>query len=369
MKFSFFSPYYADGGVASTTTRLAEQFEAAGHETELVTFQHDSPFLEDGPFNVVDLEARRTATAVPGLARYYRRTHPDVVLSTHYYANIVSVLAKLLSRTSPTLVLTERIHIGTVLRNSNRPKDLLLLKLMRLTYPRAEHVVTVSKDAADDLADLVGIPRSDVQAIYNPTLVEEVYQKAEEPVEHPWFSSESPEVILGVGRLAPEKDFRTLLEAFASVTDERETRLIVLGDGPEHSSLETRAAELEVADRVDFPGFVDNPYTYMRNADLFVLSSKLEGMPNVLVEALAVGTPVVATDCPSGPRELLADGRYGELVPVGDHAAMSDAIERQLSDPERTAEQIAEVQSTLKQFRPNRSAAKYLDLVDAGHNF
>jgi len=363
MKFSFFSPYYGDGGVATATTRLAEQFSVRGHETDLVTFQHDSPFLEESPFRVVDLNAKRTATSVFGLVRYLRRERPDVLLSTHYYANVVSVLAVRLSGTSPHLILTERLHVGTVLRDSDRLKDRVLLRLMQATYQRADSVVTVSEAAADDLSELVGIPRSSVKAIYNPTLVNEVFDAADHPVNHPWFEDESKTVLLGVGRLAPEKDFETLLRAFDAFRGDSDVRLVILGEGPERPTLEDLASELGIEDSVDLHGFVDNPYTFMRNADLFVLSSQLEGMPNVLVEALALGTPVVATDCPSGPRELLDGGHGGELVPVGDDTAMAEAIRTQLANPERAASQVEYVQPTLEKFRPECAAERYLNLV------
>lgn len=365
MRIAFFAPYIGDGGVGTAVTRLADQFSARGHETHLVTFQHDCPFLDRTSIRVFDLHSRRTATSSVGLIRYLRRHQPDAVISTHYFANIVAVLSRSLSLTNPTLILTERLQIGPILTNPDRLKDRLLPTLMRLTYPRADRVVAVSQTAAKDLVDFVGLDREHVVAIYNPTLVDRVFEGAEEPVDHPWFGSEQPPVVLAAGRLAPEKDFQTLIRAFSQLTDRTDARLLILGEGRQRATLERLIHDLGVSDRVELYGFAENPYKFMQAADLFVLSSRHEGMPNVLVEAAALGTPIVATDCPSGPRELLDDGRGGELVPVGDAEALADAICRQLTHPERAQEQIQRIQPKLEAFSPEYAGEQYLKLLDA----
>lgn len=363
MRIAFFAPYIADGGVGTAVTRLGDQFSAAGHEVDLVTFQHDCPFLEGTSIRVVDLGARRTATSSLGLIRYLRRERPDALLSTHYFANVVAVVCRALSGTDPTLVVTERLQMGPILADPDRLKDHVLPALMRLTYPRADHVVAVSQTAADDLVDLLGLDGDHVHAIYNPTLVDRVFEGAEEPVEHPWFGNDGPPVVLAAGRLAPEKDFETLVTAFDRVIDRTDARLLILGEGRERERLEALVEDLGLSEVVELYGFADNPYRFMARADLFVLSSRHEGMPNVLVEAAALETPIVSTDCPSGPSELLDGGEGGELVPVGDPAALADAVCRQLADPERAMAQIRHVQPKLEQFSPAYASQRYLDLL------
>lgn len=365
MRVAFCIPYYAEGGVETTTYRLAECFRERGHAVDLLTFQHDSPYLgPDSPFDVIDLEAARTLTSLPALVRYLRRERPDLFVSVHYFTNVVSVLAKTLARVDTHLVLTERVLVSHVLTDEGPLKSRLLHALMTATYPLADSRVTVSKDAAGDLAALTRLDVDDVTAIYNPTLVEEVFEGAEEPLDHPWFGDDADEpVILGVGRLSDQKDFATLLRAFARL--DVDANLVILGEGENRADLETLADELGVADRVELPGYVDNPYQYMARADVFVLSSRFEGMPNVLVEAAALGTPVVATDCPSGPRELLGPDDAGEIVPVGDPDAMADAIEYQLEHPEEARERIDRLQPTLEQFRPEVACERYLALLDS----
>jgi len=364
MRVAFCIPYYAEGGVETTTHRLATCFRERGHAVDLLTFQHDSPYLgPDSPFDVVDLEAGRTLTSLPAVVRYLRRERPDMLISVHYFTNVVSVLATRLARVDTHLVLTERVLVSHVLADEGPVKSRLLHALMRLTYPLADSRVTVSKDAAGDLAALARLDFEDVTPIYNPTLVPEVFEGAEEPLDHPWFDEDADApVVLGVGRLSDQKDFTTLLRAFARL--DADANLIILGEGENRGELESLVDELGVSDRVELPGYVDNPYRYMARADLFVLSSRFEGMPNVLVEAAALGTPVVATDCPSGPRELLGPEDAGEIVPVGDDEAMAEAIAYQLDHLEEARERIDRLQPTLEQFRPEVACERYLSLLD-----
>lgn len=363
MNISFFVPYFQEGGVETTVCRLAAQFADRGHDVDLLTFGHENRYIDDTPFTLVDLGASRTLASLPGLVRYLYQQVPDALLSVHYFANVVSVAGRAAANTDTVLILTERINISHVFRETESWKYRILPKLMRLSYPRADARVAVSQDAAADLAQFIGMPERSVSAIYNPTLVDEVFEKATEPVDHPWFDADVP-VLLGVGRLTDQKDFTTLLQAFSRLTTDLDARLLVLGEGENRNQLERLATELDVSDTVAFPGFVDNPYKYIRAADLFVLSSRFEGMPNVLVEAAAIGTPIVATDCPSGPRELLQDGATDALIPVGDPERMAETIEHQLANPEKAQRQIERLQPKLDQFRPDVACDEYLSLIE-----
>jgi glycosyltransferase involved in cell wall biosynthesis len=202
----------------------------------------------------------------------------------------------------------------------------------------ADAIVAVSNGIADDLAKHAGIPRERITTVYNPVVTQELIVKAQQPVDHAWFAPDAPPVILGVGRLHPQKDFATLIRAFARVRSQRPARLVLLGAadaGREGyaNDLRSLSAVLGVADDVRFEGFVANPFAYMSRASVFVLSSIHEGLPGALIQALACGCPAVSTDCVSGPREVLDNGKFGLLVPVGDDAQMAEAITRAFDDP------------------------------------
>jgi glycosyltransferase involved in cell wall biosynthesis len=214
----------------------------------------------------------------------------------------------------------------------------LLPVVMRLTYRRAHAVVAVADAMAEDLARMIGFPRDKITVVYNPAVTPEMLAKAQQPAPHAWLSPGGPPVLVAVGRLHEQKDFQTLLRAFALVRARRSARLIILGEGPERPALEAGVAKLGLTEDVDLPGFVPNPYAFMAGASQFVLSSRYEGLPTVLIEAMACGCPVVSTDCPSGPGEILDNGKYGRLVPVGDAAALAEAMEATLDAPPPAAE-------------------------------
>jgi glycosyltransferase involved in cell wall biosynthesis len=204
--------------------------------------------------------------------------------------------------------------------------------LVRAFYPKADKIICVSNGVAQELINKYHLPKSKIQVIYNPVVAQDMFKKAEEPLDHPWFQPGQPPIILGVGRLTAQKDFETLIKAFALVRNKTETRLMILGEGPERTKLEQFVKQLGLENDVSMPGFVDNPYKYMKRSSVFVLSSRWEGLPTVLVEALALGLPVVSTDCPSGPAEILENGKWGRLVPVGAPKALADAILAAMND-------------------------------------
>ncbi len=206
-------------------------------------------------------------------------------------------------------------------------------RLLRDGYEQADAIVTVSGGLADELAAYAGIERSRITTVFNPVVGPHLATRAREPVDHPWFAPDQPPVILGVGKIGPQKDFPNLIRAFARVRAVRPARLMILGPARSEEryadhvqTVKALPAQLGIADDVGFPGWVDNPFAYMARAHLFVLSSAWEGFGNVLVEALACGCPAVSTDCPSGPAEILDKGRFGPLVPVGDDQALAAAI-------------------------------------------
>jgi glycosyltransferase involved in cell wall biosynthesis len=225
------------------------------------------------------------------------------------------------------VVLNEQNTLTSVSNGEDDLRWKLYPELARWFYPWADGVTAVSKGVADDLAQAIRLSPSHIQVIYNPIVTCDLLKKSKAPLEHPWFKAGEIPVILGVGRLTAQKAFSVLIEAFAQVRKSYPTRLLILGEGEERPQLEALIRQLGLEQDVNLPGFVSNPYPYMAHAALFVLSSRWEGLPTVLVEAMSLRTPVIATDCPSGPREILRNGQYGQLVPVGDSGALALAIQ------------------------------------------
>jgi glycosyltransferase involved in cell wall biosynthesis len=243
--------------------------------------------------------------------------------------NIVSVLATRFPIQTPTVLRIANINS----MKDRRGRYTLIPPLKQLVYPFDEAIITISDGVARDLARITGIDEEEMTTVYNPAFDPTIPQKATEEVDHPWLNDETKQVVIGVGSMKPQKDFPTLLRAVHHLQERQETHLIILGKGDGKPALKELAQSLGIADRVSFPGFVENPYAYMARANVFALSSAWEGFGNVIVEAMACGTPVVCTDCPGGPAEILNDGEYGPLVPVGDHEALATAIQQMLESP------------------------------------
>lgn len=278
-----------------------------------------------------------TATDPAGmhrLARYFRATRPDAIISNRERGRLGILAARALSGVHVTVAFRVgnpvSVHLGRRHWHQRLPRQLAI----RIGYPRADRIIAVSAGIARDVMKMVPACRERVVHLANPVFSPAVETLARQPVDHPWLVDAATPVIVAAGRLARQKDFPTLLRACARLlSGGRRLRLIILGEGKERQALQAQARELGIHEQVDLPGFVGNPFAYMRKAALFVLSSAWEGSPNVLIEALAVGVPVVATDCLSGPREILEEGRLGPLVPVGDDAALAAAIGQVLDAP------------------------------------
>ncbi len=281
----------------------------------------------------------RTLPYLPALADYLRKVRPDTLFTTAPALNVWGYLAKRRAGVATRLIVSERTHFS-----AGKPRKIerkqVLAPLMGRAYAGADHVVTVSHGVARDLVDNVGIPRKHITVLHNPTIGPNFAERMAAPVDHPWFAPGAPPVLLAVGRLAGQKDLPTLLTAFARAREQRVMRLVLLGEknpGARSGMGKSSVAEIIEAhgtgEDIELLGYDPNPIRYMARADLFILSSRFEGFPNVLLEAVASGCPVVSTDCPSGPYELLDGGRYGRLVPVGDPDAMAAAILASLDAP------------------------------------
>ena len=301
---------------------------------------------------------------IRSLQQYVIKGRPDVILSALPYANLVAIWAKQMSGSQVPVIVSERNALSTYCSapsNFRKWRWRYLPELVRRTYPGADTVVAVSTHVADDLTITIGLNHPSVTALYNPVVDDTLRASAQQALEHTWFAPDAVPVILGVGRLTEQKDFSTLMRAFACVRAKRAARLVILGEGRLREDLEDLASKLGIQADVEMPGFVENPFQYMARASVLVLSSEYEGLPGVLIQALACGCPVVSTDCPGGSAEILADGKYGALVDVGDADSMALAILAELDNP--TARDI--LLQRAEDFSVERAANNYLAVLDS----
>jgi len=394
-KIALLLPSLAAGGVGRSMLHLAEAFLSAGHPVDLVLCRAEGPYLSEVPPGVRIVTLRRqsglsarlqiarldpggiAAQARPALlawnpapvqpyladlARYLNEEQPAALLAAKTPTNLLALWASRLSGASTRIVLSERTQLSRSIALSRKWRWRYIAPMVARLYPRAAAIVAVSNGVADDLAMTAKLARERIETVYNPVVTPSLTSHAREPAPHPWLEDGGSPVIVAAGRLSPQKNFPMLLQAFAELRKQRPARLLLLGEGPERARLESLASRLGIAEDVALPGFVGNPYAAFARAALFVMSSDYEGLGNVLIEALACGCPVVSTDCPSGPSEILENGRFGELVPVNDSASLSAAMLRTLEAPlpkETLRQRGAE-------FSLERSARHYLQLLLPG---
>lgn len=334
---AFFVPSLTVGGAERVTVSVANGLSKRGYDVDLVVSYNEGDFRTDvaGSVNVVDLGTQRIpgigiGASVPALVRYLRRRSPQILFSQMTYANDMHMISQILSGADTTAIST----IHNTLGMQEESKEKLVQWLQRRLAGQSDQFVAVSEGVAKSIVEHVDVDREKVSVLHNPIPVDEVQERAGKPVDHPWIESANIDVVLGVGRLERAKNFGSFLRAFEQVHAARpDTRAIIVGRGSKRAELETLAAELGIDAAVSFPGFVDNPYGYMAGSDVLAMSSVHEGLPTVLIEALACGCPVVSTDCPSGPAEILKDGEYGPLVDVDDDEGLAAAIRTTLDEP------------------------------------
>lgn len=356
-----FASFSGAGGVERMLIQLLQGWVELGESVELVLIRADSPHLAQCPAAVrqVHLRANHALLAVPELAHYLRTRRPRALLAAKDRAGRAAVLARALSGVETRLVLRLGTHLSTAMAERHALERALRYAPMRWLYPSFDRIVAVSNGVAEDTAQLAHLPRLRIQVIRNPVITPALSAAAAAPCPHPWLEAGQPPVIVGAGRLQRQKDFPTLIRAFAQVRAQRDCRLLILGEGRWRGALEALTVELGIADAVALPGFQPQLPAYLARAALFVLSSAWEGSPNVLTEALALGVPVVSTDCPSGPSEILAGGRYGPLVPVGDVAALAEAMVQTLEHPHPAAM----LQAAVTEYDWLHSARAYLQAL------
>lgn len=364
-RIALFLPALGCGGVERVMLNLAGGLAGRGFQVDLLAGNAEGEFRSQAPKGVrlVDLGKRRVLATVPALVRYLRRERPSALLSAMDYTNLAALWARRVARVPTRVVVSVHGMLSREARageaRAKRVRRVRFLPfLVRRFYPWADAIVAVSQGVADDVARVSGLPRSRIQVIYNPVITPELFARLQAPLEHPWFQASAPPVVLAAGRLAGPKDFATVLRAFAQVRRSRPARLLILGEGKQRGELEALAASLGIGEDVALPGYIENPLPYMAQAAVFVLSSYHEALGLVLVEAMAAGAPLVATDCESGPREVLEGGKRGRLAPVGNPGALAEAILDSLKQPRQ-----APATESLKRFELSTALDSYVRIL------
>lgn len=343
---------------------IANALSSLSFNVELISFYpNNSKILNKYMFDNIELTVLngvKRKNAIKNLIKHYKKKYPKCIIAAGQRFNIIaSNINHVFNYNIPVY-----LSVHNTLKNDLNCRNFIgrKHKIYKLhnAYSNADGIIAVSQGVAEDIVKYTGISRQKIKVIYNPVPIQDIIMKANENLDHPWFLPGQPPVVLGVGRLVPQKDFQTLLRAFNLIRKNRECRLLILGEGPERSKLETMVTRMDLENDVSLPGFEENPFKFMKHASIFVLSSAWEGLGLVIVEALACNTPIVATNCPSGPAEILEHGRYGHLVPVKDEYSMAKAIEMVLdngcthNDPTQA----------LKRFEPLGCARDYANFMN-----
>lgn len=324
---------FSGTGVPRVTLRLAAGLAELGYDVELLVLNPRGPMLDQVGVlvKIVPLSSARAITALPKLSRYLRMRKPDVVIAAEDQLGIVAAAACLISGSDARLLVTSHVPYSRSGIMCGL-KGWIFKTSLRVLWSRIDIFSTVSKGLADDMSNSMGIPRDQIHVLHNAVIQEADIQRKPDPTCHPFFKTAS-KVIVGIGSLHPRKGFQDLIEAFRIANEKADLKLIILGEGHYRKALEQQIKIADLTERVDLVGYCSDPFRYLQTADLFVLASHFEGLPTVLIEALACGCPCVATDCLAGPREILADGMWGELVEVKNTEELAEAILTSIANP------------------------------------
>ncbi len=349
-------------GIGRYAINLSEALIAEGVKVDLFLTQDIGDLKDQKPEGArVLFGGGSTKKSMLPLLKYLRNEKPDALITAHNHVNVTSILMKKLAFV-PTKVMVTLHTAMSKDDHSMKPRvKRVTRELCRFSYPFSDYVVAVSNAVAEDTAEHLSLKRSKIDVAYNPVFSPELLELAEPKPDHEFFKQDAP-IFISIGRLTEQKDYFTLIKAFAKVRENQEAKLIILGEGDDREGLEALVKELELSQDVSLPGFVDNPYAYLAASTAFVSSSAWEGLPTVVIESLAFGIPVVATDCPGGSSEILEDGKYGDLVAVADAAALANAMQTVLSKNH----DLNLLKKRAAVFSREASAKAYLKLLERG---
>ena len=364
----FFHPYFSDGGVERTNIGLSKELIKNGYKVSFVTINPTDHFVDEVSelgIEFIVLPAKTTLASQPALVRLLRKKNKEfdsvVVISCQYYVNILCLLFRPFWGRNIHHILSERNHFDEFKIKQHGLKQKIIMWLIPALYRFAENIMANSSELADDLGKITG---REISVIYNPTINPRLLRLSQEEIVEDWYLQAKRPIILAVGRLSLQKDFDTLIKAFAKLKHFHDANLIILGDGAEKERLSELIVRHNLQSSVIMPGFVKNPYKFMGSADLFVLSSVYEGLPNVLIEALSMGTSVISTSCRSGPAEILNDDSFGSLVPVGNDDALFDAMKLVLDKPQDAQDKTSAAATSLKRYTPEAVGVEFIKLIN-----
>jgi len=367
---AFFLPTLEVGGTERNVVNLVNNIDTEHYTVSLVLGNIHGDFVNQvrQDIVIVNLKASYSVGLFFALVQYFKIQKPDVFVSAFPRINIITIAAKIFSGVNTKIIITEHSvfsFLPVIAKTFWRGMfaRFFMPLLARLLYPKADSIVCVSVGIAEDLKKVINT-NGNMKVIYNPIIVDKIYQLADETVNNVWFSNPEVSVIIAVGRLVPIKDYLTLLKAFKQVLKNQPARLVILGSGPEKEKLEWLSSQMGLSESIAFMGFQKNPYKYIKKASVFVLSSLQEGFGNVIIEAMACGAPVVSTDCPVGPGEIIENMKNGILVPVGDEKSMADAILKVLNDPVLAEKFSTAGRERAKFFSVAKSVGEYEKVFD-----
>lgn len=361
MEVVFFLPSFESGGAEKVMMNVAKGIQNRGHGVQVLVLNNEGNLnpkekMSTTELKTVGFSGIKIPLYIYQINEYITENEPDIFISSMTHINVMCSVLFMIFNYNTKLILTEH----NTLSEKRGLQSRLVKYFAKIFYPAADSIVGVSQGVSNDLNRILKDMGNDIKTIHNPVLTEDIIEESQKSIDHRWLNDDGVPVFLGAGRMVEQKDFPNLIKAFKLVNEEIDSKLIIIGRGNHELELENVVIEQGVQDDVDFPGFVDNPYAYMRQASVFVLSSAWEGLPTVLIEAMACGCPIVSTDCPSGPSEILDSGKYGRMVPVGDPQGLSDAMIKELNDP--TPSDTLQ-KSAFERFSKDKVLDEYEDLI------
>ena len=362
MRISLFLPTLNGGGIQKATIRLIRELLKRDVQVVLVAINGNGPIRKEIPegCDFIDLKASRTRYAFIPLLKYLRSAKTIIGISSQTHLNVLMIIIRVLTGYPKYLVVREHNTFNSNYLKANKFVENLRPQLIRLFYPMATKLIAVSRSVAESIHQHARV-KKEIQVIQNGIDVDEIQTLIKSLPDQPWYPKISDKkTIVGLGRLSNQKNFSSLLTAFSLLNDVENLQLVIMGEGEEHHDLLSLSKKLDIHKRVLLPGFVVNPYPILSQAKIFVLSSRWEGFSNVILEALACGVPIVATDCPGGPADILADKPFARVVPMNDPVAMASAMREILS---LTFEKN-EIIRYARQFDITKIAQQYIELVN-----
>ncbi|HFJ9471299.1 glycosyltransferase [Bacillus paranthracis] len=362
-KIAFFLPSLDGGGVRRMVVTLANALVEEDYEVDIVVCKKKGSYLKliDHKVNIVNLNCSRVILSTFKLASYLNERKPNILYSGIEHTSIVAILAEKVSRVKTKVIVGAHTTLSNFINNANNKKNSLFIPyLIRKLYPSAHKILAVSNGVAEDLEKYLK-KKDHISVVYNPVVCSWIYEKAQEPVED-WILEIDKKLLLAVGRLTDAKDYPTMLMAFKKSLENTSasSHLLIVGEGELREEVESCIKELGLHNNVSLVGFRSNPYKYMKQADAFILTSKWEGLPTVLIEAMSLGCPIISTDCKSGPNEILEGGKEGYLVPVGNIEEIAKGINEVLVNP------IIPSEKSIRRFEEKQIVQEFIDHFKVG---